>query len=215
MGYKTLPYTFQRNGNYYLQIRLSNGRMFKKSLLTDSYREASALMISVTPHIPFVKSSAISIPMFDEFVSNLIMLESRAVKVLQGSYKPVIAPATFEEPATQAELLNVLTLSDAWAMYKAEKGKIWTKSLSRANGRYMEVLMVVLGEKTDITAITKQDIRQVMEVVDNLPKRVVQPYRSMNIQQLIECDDVSPEELVGAEAIHKHLKIYNLSKRSL
>ncbi|MCL7657734.1 integrase, partial [Klebsiella pneumoniae] len=52
MGYRTLPYTFQRNGNYYLQIRLSNGRMYKKSLLTDSYREASALMIGVTPHIP-------------------------------------------------------------------------------------------------------------------------------------------------------------------
>jgi hypothetical protein len=29
----------------------------------------------------------------------------------------------------------------------------------------------------------------------------------MTIQQLIECDDVPPDDLVG-EAIHKHLKIY-------
>lgn len=208
MRYKTLPYTFQRNGNYYLQIRLSNGRMYKKSLLTDSYREASALMIGVAPHIPFVKSLAITIPMFDAFVSNLIMSKLRAVKVPLLSHQSVIAPATFEEPAAQAEPQNVLTLSDAWAMYKAEKGKTWTKSISRANERYMEVLMVVLGETTDVAAISKQDIKQVMEVVENLPKRVVQPYRSMNIQQLIECDDVSPNELVGAEAIHKHLKIY-------
>ncbi|TKU77268.1 integrase, partial [Citrobacter sp. TBCS-14] len=64
------------------------------------------------------------------------------------------------------------------------------------------------GQNTDVTAITKQDIRQVMEVVENLPKRVVQPYRSMNVQQLIDCDDVSPDELVGVEAIHKHLKLY-------
>ena len=35
MTYKILPYTFQRNGNHYLQIRLSNGRMYKKTLLTE------------------------------------------------------------------------------------------------------------------------------------------------------------------------------------
>lgn len=48
--------------------------------------------------------------------------------------------------------------------------------------RYIKALLVVLGESSDVTAITKQDIRQVMEVVENLPKRVVQPYRSMNVQ---------------------------------
>ncbi|HHS9189850.1 TPA: integrase, partial [Enterobacter hormaechei] len=78
MGYRTLPYTFQRNGNYYLQIRLSNGRMYKKSLLTDSYREASALMIGVTPHIPFVKSLATPIFVFEAFLSNLIASERKA-----------------------------------------------------------------------------------------------------------------------------------------
>ncbi len=72
----------------------------------------------------------------------------------------------------------------------------------------MEVLLIVLGTTTDVTTITKQDIKQVMEVVENLPKRVVQPYRSMTVQQLIECDDVPPEDSVGAESIHKHLKIY-------
>ncbi|VFS36418.1 Uncharacterised protein [Enterobacter cancerogenus] len=69
MGYKTLPYTFQRNGKYYLQIRLSNGRLYKKSLLTDSYREASALMIGVTPHIPFVKSLSTPLFVFESFIS--------------------------------------------------------------------------------------------------------------------------------------------------
>ncbi|HGW4575227.1 TPA: tyrosine-type recombinase/integrase, partial [Escherichia coli] len=98
--------------------------------------------------------------------------------------------------------------ADAWAMYKEERGRNWTKSISMANERYMEVLLVVLGKETDVTAITKQDIKRVMETVENLPKRVVQPYRSMTIQQLIECDDVLPEDLVGAEAVHKHLKIY-------
>ncbi|WP_333848896.1 integrase [Leclercia sp.] len=208
MRYKTLPYTFQRNGNYYLQIRLSNGRMYKKSLLTDSYREASALMIGVIPHIPFVKSLVTPIPMFDAFVSNLIMSERKSLKVPQLFSQPIIVPTEIVETGAQVVTEEVLTLSDAWAMYKDEKGRKWTKSISMANERYIEVLLTVLGGETDVTMITKQDIKQVMEVVENLPKRTVQPYRSMTIRQLIDCDDVPTDELVGVEAIHKHLKLY-------
>ncbi|MDV5357301.1 tyrosine-type recombinase/integrase [Enterobacter asburiae] len=208
MRYKTLPYTFQRNGNYYLQIRLSNGRMYKKSLLTDSYREASALMICVIPHIPFVKSLATPIQMFDAFVSNLIVSERKTVKVPQLLSQPIIVPTEIVETGAQVVSEKVLTLSNAWAMYKDEKGRNWTKSISMANERYIEVLLTVLGGETDVTMIKKQDIKQVMEVVENLPKRVVQPYRSMTIRQLIDCDDVPTDELVGVEAIHKHLKLY-------
>lgn len=210
MGYRTLPYTFQRNGNYYLQIRLSNGRMYKKSLLTDSYREASALMIGVTPHIPFVKSLATPLLVFESFLSNLIASERKAVRNPLLPYQQIASPVEIVESQPPAEPEKALTLSDAWAMYKDEKGRNWTKSISMANERYMEVLLTVLGGETNVAAITKQDIKQVMEVVENLPKRVVQPYRSMTVQQLIECDEVPPDDLVGIEAIHKHLKIYKL-----
>lgn len=208
MGYKTLPYTFQRNGNYYLQIRLSNGRMYKKSLLTDSYREASALMIGVTPHIPFVKSLATPISVFDSFLSNLIASERKAARNPLFLHQQIAPPVEIVESQPPAEPEKMLTLLDAWAMYKDEKGRNWTKSISMANERFIEVLMIVLGAATDVTTITKQDIKQVMEVVENLPKRVVQPYRSMTTQQLIDFEDVPPEDLVGAESIHKHLKIY-------
>lgn len=208
MGYRTLPYTFQRNGNYYLQIRLSNGRMYKKSLLTDSYREASALMIGVTPHIPFVKSLSTPISVFDSFLSNLITSERKAARNPLFPHQQIAPPIEIVESQSPAESEKVLTLSDAWAMYKDEKGRNWTNSISMANERYMEVLLTVLGGETDVAAISKQDIKQVMEIVENLPKRVVQPYRSMSIQQLIECDDVPSDQLVGVEAIHKHLKLY-------
>ncbi|HBL9067431.1 TPA: tyrosine-type recombinase/integrase [Enterobacter hormaechei] len=208
MGYRTLPYTFQRNGNYYLQIRLSNGRMYKKSLLTDSYREASALMIGVTPHIPFVKSLSTPISVFDLFLSNLITSERKAARNPLFPHQQITVPVEIVESQSPAEPEKVLTLSNAWAMYKDEKGRNWTNSISMVNERYMEVLLTVLGGETDVAAISKQDIKQVMEIVENLPKRVVQPYRSMPIQQLIECDDVPPDQLVGVEAIHKHLKLY-------
>jgi len=208
MRLKSLPYTFKRYGNYYIQIRLSDGRSYKKTLSTDSYREASALMISILPHIPFLKSLTTPLPVFEAFLSNLIASERRAARNPLLPQQQIIIPSELVEPQPPAEPEKVLTLSDAWAMYKDEKGRNWTKSISMANERYMEVLLIVLGEKTNVTAITKQDIKQVMEVIENLPKRVVQPYRSMSIQQLIECDDVPPDDLVGVEAIHKHLKLY-------
>jgi len=208
MGFKTLPYTFQRNGNYYLQIRLSNGKMYKKSLLTDSHREASALMISVTPHNPFVQSLATPLLVFESFLSNLIASERKSARNPFLAHQQIAPPVEIVESQPAAEPEKVLTLSDAWTMYKDEKGRNWTKSISMANERYMEVLLTVLGGKTDVAAISKQGIKQVVEIVEKLPKRVVQPYRSMSIQQLIECDDLPPDQLVGAEAIHKHLKLY-------
>lgn len=165
-------------------------------------------MISILPHIPFLKSLTTPLPVFEAFLSNLIASERRAARNPLLPQQQIIVPSELVEPQPPAEPEKVLTLWDAWAMYKVEKGRNWTKSISMANERYMEVLLTVLGEKTDVTAITKQDIKQVMEVVENLPKRVVQPYRSMSIQQLIECDNVPPDDLVGVEAIHKHLKLY-------
>ena len=165
-------------------------------------------MIGVTPHIPFVKSLATPLSMFDAFISNLIVSERRAVKVPLLPSQPIVVPAAIVEPASRVEPEKVLALSDAWALYKDGKGRNWTKSISMENDRFIEVLLTVLGGKTDVTAITKQDIKQVMEVVENLPKRIVQPYRSMTIRQLIDCDDEPTDELVGVEAIHKHLKLY-------
>lgn len=101
MGYKTLPYTFQLNGNDYLQIRLSNGRMYKKSLLTDSYREASALMIGVTPHISFVKSLATPIFVSESFLSNLIASERKAVRNPLLPHQQIAPPVEIVESASR------------------------------------------------------------------------------------------------------------------
>jgi hypothetical protein len=73
--------------------------MYKKSLLTDSYREASALMIGIIPHIPFVKSLATPIPMFDLFVKSDCVrtqgCESSAV-----THQPIV-PTEIVEPVAQ------------------------------------------------------------------------------------------------------------------
>ncbi len=105
-------------------------------------------------------------------------------------YRETVIPVAVIKPKKQDESKEVLTLAGAWNMYKKEKAPNWTKAISLANERIMEVLFIVLGASTDVTTITKQNIKQVMEAVENLKKLVVQPERSITVQQLIECVDV-------------------------
>jgi len=225
MAHASINHTIIRNGIYYVSFRLSGSKYFRRSLETDSHSHAQLLMSFASPAIPLVKRGTVHPDQFGQRLSDfsnrlkqqsehwlaqqfLDSEQSNIQPMVIQEHRETITPPAVTEPQKHPELKEVLTLAGAWNMYKREKAQNWTKAISQANERFMEVLLIVLGTTTDVTTITKQDIKQVMEVVENLPKRVVQPYRSMTVQQLIECDDVPPEDLVGAESIHKHLKIY-------
>lgn len=225
MGHRVIRHTTTRNGIYYVRFRLPGNKYFRKSLETDSHAQAQLLMSFASPVIPLVQRGTIDPDQFgnrlSEYGNHLRQQNENWLtqQFLDGAfrkpqpmvaqeYRETVTSAAVTKPQKQDEPKEVLTLAGAWNMYKKEKAQNWAKAISQANERFMEVLFIVLGASTDVTTITKQDIKQVMEVVENLPKRVVQPYRSMTVQQLIECDDVPPEDLVGAESIHKHLKIY-------
>lgn len=225
MAHTPINHTIIRNGIYYVSFRLSGHKYFRRSLETDSHSHAQLLMSFASPAIPLVKRGTIHPDQFGQrlsdfsnrlkqqnehwLVQQFLSDERRNLQpIVVQEYRETVTPSEDEEEQTEAQSKDVLTLAGAWNMYKKEKAQNWTKAISQANERFMEVMFIVLGASTDVTTITKQDIKQVMEVVENLPKRVVQPYRSMTVQQLIECDDVPPEDLVGAESIHKHLKIY-------
>lgn len=161
-------------------------------------------MIALMPQLLRVKEGLCSPEEFTSFIASLVhsRMVRRAANVLPIPVpQPLInTPVTVQPPA--------LTLAEAWERYKAERGMKWTIAIASANERYMEPLIALIGPQSDVEKITTRDIRQVMEAVENLPKRVIQPYRSMNIHQLLACDDVPQKDLIGTEAIHKHLKIY-------
>ncbi|MFO3905354.1 tyrosine-type recombinase/integrase [Enterobacter hormaechei] len=225
MAHTSINHTIIRNGIYYVSFRLPGHKYFRRSLETDSHSHAQLLMSFASPAIPLVKRGTIHADQFGQCLSDFsnrlkqhseqwlahqfLNDERRNIQpMVAQEYQETVTPAAVTKPQKQDEPKEVLTLAGAWNMYKKEKAQNWTKAISQANERFMEVMFIVLGASTDVTTISKQDIKQVMEVIENLPKRVVQPYRSMTVQQLIECDDVPPEALVGAESIHKHLKIY-------
>ncbi|MCK1141658.1 integrase, partial [Enterobacter hormaechei subsp. oharae] len=55
---KRIRYTFLRDSIYYVQFCLPDGKMFRRSLGTDSHREANTLMIALMPSVLNVKAGA-------------------------------------------------------------------------------------------------------------------------------------------------------------
>lgn len=156
---KSLRYTFLRSGIYYLQVCLHDGQFFRKSLLTDSYREASDLMVLLMPQILQVKKSKITIESLNSFCDSLIL--PMHLPVGASSTLPTVVYQQQEALATKPNL-PILKIGDAWKQYKKEKGLHWTLAIAQANERFMEVMLEVLGSNRNVYTIEKSDIRQVM-----------------------------------------------------
>lgn len=199
---KRIRYTFKRHSIYYVQFCLPDGKVFRRSLNTDSHRETGKLMIALMPQLLQVRAGQATSSEFNRSIDTLI--HSRMVARAVSAFPDVQAPP----PPPLIKEPSGLTLVEAWEMYKVERGSKWTVAIASANERYIEPLMALIGPQSDVKAITYRDIRHTMEAVVNLPKRVIQPYRAMTIHQLLACDDVPEKDLIGTEAIHKHLKIY-------
>lgn len=133
----------------------------------------------------------------DSMQSQLVETERRK--------KPATKQAVVTVEAPEAD--NTPLLSEAWKLFVAEKGKNWAITIARENNRYYEVLMHVLGDKP-VGSITKQDIRQTLAVIENLPRRNVKPYSEMTLEECIELD-VPEEDLISSANVKKHLKIYS------
>ena len=108
------------------------------------------------------------------------------------------------EPSAQT---TSLLLSEAWGMFTAEKGKGWAATIANENQRYYDVLIYVVGD-LPVSSISKQNIRQTLEVVKNLPRRNKKPYSEWTLEQCVEAD-IPEDDLISSANVKKHLKIYS------
>ena len=179
MAHTPINHTIIRNGIYYVSFRLSGHKYFRRSLETDSHSHAQLLMSFAFPSIPLVKRGTIHPVQFGQrlsdfcsrlkqqnehwLVQQFLSDERRNLQpIVVQEYRETVTPSEDEEEQTEAQSKDVLTLAGAWNMYKKEKALNWTKAISQANERFMEILLIVLGSSTDVTTMTKQDIKQVM-----------------------------------------------------
>lgn len=127
------------------------------------------------------------------------------LKEAERSKKPAVKQAV--SPSVEAESHNTPLLSVAWKMFTTEKGKGWAAAVANENQRFYDVLLHVIGD-LPVGAITKQHIRQTLDVIENLPRRNKNPYSEMTLTGCIDFD-VPEEDLISSANVKKHLKIYS------
>ncbi len=111
-----------------------------------------------------------------------------------------------KDSPSEAPTTSCMTLSEAWNGYVRDKGQKWRKQTANENQRFYEVLFHVVGD-IPVNQITKQHIRESIEVTANLPTRTKLPYSRMSLSECIEYD--APEDdLITSEHVHKHLKLW-------
>ncbi|HIB9862557.1 TPA: tyrosine-type recombinase/integrase [Klebsiella variicola] len=114
------------------------------------------------------------------------------------------APIPAEKP--HEPLIPALTLSQAWEGFVRFKSD-WKPQIRQGNEKYFEVIKAVLGADTPVTDITRRDIKNLLEVVEGLPRQNKKPYNRMDIQQCLDLDEVPEEDLVSSKTVKDYLKL--------
>ncbi|WP_337262695.1 MULTISPECIES: tyrosine-type recombinase/integrase [unclassified Serratia (in: enterobacteria)] len=121
-----------------------------------------------------------------------------------ASLKPETPPVQHEDMPSQ--LFKIPTLTEAWGDFVKYKSS-WNDKIRQTNEKYFEVIAIVLGKDTPVVEITRRDIKNLLEVVERLPRQNMKPYNRMTVQQCLDLDEVEEEDLVSSKTVRDYLKL--------
>lgn len=101
---------------------------------------------------------------------------------------------------------NVPTLAEAWGDFVEYKSD-WTPKYRKEMEGQFDFIQLILGADTPVTQIKKSDIKNMLEVVENLPKRNKNPYKKMTTQECIDCDDIKKNGFIASKSVAGYLKL--------
>lgn len=127
------------------------------------------------------------------------------------SLKPLIpsVPIYITAPtADDSNSENQLTLVEAWrdfVVFTAKKNK-WTLKTQKDNEANFEFIKFALGEKTQVTSITKRNIKDMLDIAESLPQRNKRKYKNMSFQECLDTD-IPEEDLISSRSVNGYLKV--------
>lgn len=115
-------------------------------------------------------------------------------------------PSSIQIPVSESVSQSTLTLAEAWKGFLEFKTD-WKPKIRQGNEKYFEVIAAVLGADTQVNTITRRDIKNLLEVVEGLPRQNKKPYNTMGAQQCLDLDEVPEEDLVSSKTVKDYLKL--------
>ncbi len=118
--------------------------------------------------------------------------------------KPQIIQLAAAVPVEEA--VPAMTLQEAWDGFLVFKSD-WNAKIRQGNEKYFTVIREVLGADTPVNKITRRDIKNLLEVVEGLPRQNKKPYNKMAVQECLDLDEVPEDDLVSSKTVKDYLKL--------
>lgn len=109
------------------------------------------------------------------FLSKDFSTYSQILADMKQKIPPPVAVSPVEEPAP------AMTLQEAWDGFLVFKSD-WKPKIRKGNEKYFTVIREVLGADTPVNKITRRDIKNLLEVVEGLPRQNKKPYNKMTVR---------------------------------
>lgn len=124
-----------------------------------------------------------------------------AMKPVAVPVAPTISASAYSEPETPE--LTLAQAIEGFLKFKSD----WKPKIRQNNEKYLEIIKEVLGTDTPVTKITRRDIKNLLEVVEGLPRQNKTAYKGKTARQLIELDDIPSGDLISSKTVKDYLKI--------
>ncbi len=210
-------YLLMRGRTYYFRfvLPLPIRRLFpalpaevKRSLRTDSYSDALALVSKKIPLIRLIQRCDDGQVIKDllehlcDFTQEVRLWVSDRLNTLQAQ---AVEKPSEPSPKARSKVPPAKTpkLSKVWQDYV--KWKSWPTKRAEDNQRIFDSLLFFIGDRP-VERITKQCIRAALHAIAELPQRNKRRYRGKALKDLAKMQ-VPPEDRVSDKYVREHLKI--------
>jgi len=164
----------------------------KRSLRTDSYSTALALVSTKLPFIKLIRDC-----------KHKPSIEKLFNDIADFSLNPIVAAEPIYTIEAKEEPAVVPTLSEAWLSFRSWKS--WTDKQGKANQRMLDNLLFFIGD-ISVDQVNKSQIRTALVSISALPQRNKKNYRQLPLEQLV-CLDIPEDDVVSGKYVKEHLKL--------
>ncbi len=176
----------------------------KRSLRTDSFSDAVALVETRLPIIKLLKQSR-DIALVEPLYHRLVDFSSQVGQWTKAQFKVLssaLAQGEHASPVMEKQP-SVPRLQTVWQDFV--KWKKWTRRRADQNQRTFDNLKFFLGN-VPVNRITKADLKKALESISMLPVRNKKPYTKMALNQLVKLD-VPESDYLSSKSVREHLKL--------
>jgi len=186
-----------------------------KSLQTKSYDEARKLCTLITAETLKLLQT-LKLGIFPQEQEKLLVNQflSKVLKkpqsldldtTLNDAKPPVQASTTIKEVIIQKN--NGKTLEEIVSMYLKNIPQTTSQIQKKAyESFYNDIFFELVDKKTFIKDIDRERLLEMREIIQELPRRNIQKYRSMKLSKIIKKENIKDEDKLSLKTINDYLK---------